>query len=53
MGIIMVYAIDDLQSFNALENWMRQIKTHASESVIKILVGNKSDVYENNRKVSF
>ena len=30
MGIIMVYAINDRASFNALENWMRQIKTHAS-----------------------
>ena len=43
MGIIMTYAVNDLQSFNALENWMRQIKTHASENVVKILVGNKSD----------
>ena len=43
MGIIMTYAINDRQSFNALENWARQIKTHASENVIKILVGNKSD----------
>ena len=39
----MTYAINDRQSFNALENWARQIKTHASENVVKILVGNKSD----------
>ena len=51
MGIIMTYAINDLQSFNALENWMRQIKTHVSENVIKILVGNKSDC--NDRQVSY
>ena len=30
MGIIMVYSTNDQQSFNALENWMKQIKTHAS-----------------------
>ena len=43
MGIIMTYAINDRQSFNSLENWARQIKTHASENVVKVLVGNKSD----------
>ena len=46
----MVYAINDRASFNALENWMRQIKTHAAENVIKVLVGNKSDC---ERQVSF
>ena len=51
MGIVMVYAINDRASFNALENWMRQIKTHAAENVIKVLVGNKSDC--NDRQVSF
>lgn len=47
----MVYAINDRASFNALENWMRQIKTHASENVVKVLVGNKSDCAD--RQVSF
>lgn len=51
MGIIMVYAINDRPSFNALENWMRQIKTHAAQNVIKVLVGNKSDCTD--RQVSF
>lgn len=44
MGIILTYAINDRQSFNALENWARQIKTHASENVVKILVANKCDI---------
>lgn len=30
---------------------MRQIKTHASENVVKVLIGNKSDMA--NRQVSF
>jgi Ras-related protein Rab-8A len=51
MGIIMVYAINDRASFNALENWMRQIKTHAAENVIKILIGNKSDCPD--RQISY
>jgi len=51
MGIIMTYSINDLASFQSLENWLRQIKTHASEDVVKILVGNKCDVTD--RKVSY
>lgn len=50
MGIILTYAINDRQSFMALENWARQIKTHASENVVKVLVGNKCDC--NDRQVS-
>jgi len=51
MGIIMTYAVNDMQSFNAIENWMKQIKIHASENVVKVLVGNKSDVRD--RQVSY
>ena len=50
MGIIMVYAVNDRNSFNAMENWLKQIKTHAAENVIKILVANKIDCED--RKVS-
>jgi Ras-related protein Rab-8A len=51
MGIIMVYAINDRASFNALENWMKQIKTHAAENVVKVLIANKADAPE--RQVSY
>ena len=51
MGIIMVYSINDRTSFNALENWMRQIKTHAAQNVIKVLIGNKYDCVD--RQVSY
>ena len=50
MGIIMVYAVNDRTSFNAMENWLKHIKTHAAENVVKILVANKIDCEE--RKVS-
>ena len=50
MGILMTFSLGDLNSFQTLENWLRQIKTHASEDVVKILVGNKCDLPE--RKVS-
>ncbi|MCL4120817.1 UNVERIFIED_CONTAM: hypothetical protein GTU68_013615 [Idotea baltica] len=44
MGIILTYAINDRQSFIALENWLKQIKMHASENVVKVLVANKCDI---------
>jgi len=44
MGIILAYAVNDRESFQNIENWMKQIKEHASEDVCKILVGNKSDM---------
>lgn len=43
MGIVLTYAIDDRNSFNDIENWIKQIKMHASADVVKVLVGNKSD----------
>lgn len=51
MGIILAYSVTDLSSFQALDNWLRQIKIHASDNVVKIVVGNKSDSAE--RKVTF
>lgn len=51
MGIILTYSVTDLSSFQALENWLRQIKIHASDNVVKMIVGNKSDSEE--RKISF
>lgn len=44
MGIVMVYSINDLLTFNSLENWIRQIKTHASQNVVKVLIANKCDM---------
>jgi Ras-related protein Rab-8A len=43
MGIILCYSVDDKNSFLNFENWVNQIKEHASEGVCKILIGNKCD----------
>lgn len=43
MGIVLTYAVDDRASFNDIDNWVKQIKMHASADVAKILVGNKCD----------
>lgn len=40
MGIILVYSVDDKETFNNITNWMNQIKQHASENVCKLLIGN-------------
>ena len=53
MGIIMVYGVNDLHTFHSLENWIKQIKTHASENVVKVLIGNKCDIADQDRKVSY
>ena len=44
MGIILTYAINERDSFDDIENWVKQIKLHASDSVMKVLVGNKADM---------
>ena len=52
MGILLTYDVTDEQSFDNVRNWMRNIEQHATENVCKILVGNKSDVPEEKRRVS-
>merc|ERR1712025_1235893 len=42
MGL--VYDITDEQSFLNIRNWIRNIEQHASDSVQKILIGNKCDM---------
>ncbi|XP_053603639.1 ras-related protein Rab-8A [Plodia interpunctella] len=51
MGIILMYDITNLESFNHLSYWLRNIQEYASPDVIKVLVGNKCDVHENQRAV--
>lgn len=51
-GIIVVYDVTDKESFRAVDNWMADVDKFASESAIKIIVGNKADADEK-RKVTF
>jgi Ras-related protein Rab-1A len=50
-GIIVVYDITDVDSFNNVKQWLSEIDRYASENVDKLLVGNKSDL-EPNRQVT-
>jgi small GTP-binding protein len=48
---LLVYAVDDLQSFEAIDWWMNVIRQKAPHDVILLLVGNKTDL-EDTRVVS-
>jgi Ras-related protein Rab-6A len=65
--VIFVYAINDLKSFNNIENWLEKLKEKGGsnslsmsntneimvdKNMIKILVGNKKDLHKE-RKVSY
>ncbi|CCD16567.1 unnamed protein product [Trypanosoma congolense IL3000] len=43
-GIIIVYDTTDMESFNNVKSWLSEIDKFASESVNKLLVGNKCDL---------
>jgi len=43
-GIIVVYDVTDMDSFNNVKQWLNEIDRYANENVNKLLVGNKSDL---------
>lgn len=43
-GIIVVFDVTDAESFSNVKQWLNEIDRYASESVNKLLVGNKSDL---------
>jgi len=51
-GIIIVFDLGDLQSFEHLEQWMREIDNIAPKDVVKLVVGNKADLLGDDRQVS-
>jgi len=46
MGILLVYDVTDEKTFYNIRNWIRNIDSHASEQVNKMLLGNKCDMVE-------
>ena len=48
---VLIYAIDNKESFNHVENWLNDLKSQASPDVRIFLVGNKADL-EEDRKIS-
>jgi Ras-related protein Rab-1A len=43
-GIIVVYDVTDLDSFNNIKQWLGEIDRYASEHVDRLIVGNKCDL---------
>ena len=48
---ILVYAINDIKSFNDVGTWVKQLKTNSNPDIKIFLVGNKNDLV-NERKVT-
>ncbi|KAB2043158.1 hypothetical protein ES319_D02G270800v1 [Gossypium barbadense] len=46
-GIIIVYDVTEMESFNSVKQWLNEIDRYANDSVCKLLVGNKCDLVEN------
>ena len=45
MGFILMYDITNEESFNAVQDWVTQIKTYSWDNAQVILVGNKCDMH--------
>lgn len=43
-GIIVVYDVIDMESFEVVKGWLNEIDCYVNENVNKLLVGNKSDL---------
>jgi len=50
-GVILVYDVSNRESFDALPRWYSELETYVSDSVVRIIVGNKVDK-EFSRQVS-
>eukprot|EP01052_Picozoa_sp_SAG31_P064282 SAG31_NODE_23151_length_510_cov_0.768856_1_plen_114_part_10 len=45
-GIIVIYDITDKDSFENVKHWLGEIERYANDGVVKMLIGNKSDLTE-------
>ena len=50
---IVVYAINDRKSFEDIDEWIDGVRKNSSSDIILFLVGNKFDVDEEERKVTY
>ncbi len=48
---ILVYSIDNINSYNNIESWLNEIKSQANPEIKIFLIGNKTDL-ENERQIS-
>jgi len=43
-GVMLVYDISNMKSFENIHYWMKNVKENAPESIVKLLIGNKHDL---------
>jgi len=48
MGAILVYDVTKRSSFNNVSRWLNDIKLYSDQRIIIMLVGNKSDIPDQN-----
>ena len=51
-GILLIFDVTDKDSFKNLSNWLIEIEKNASKNVLKVLIGNKTDL-EEKRVISY
>ena len=51
-GILLVYDVTEKDSFNNLNFWLMEIEKNANKNVLKVLIGNKTDL-EDKRVISY
>lgn len=42
-GIILVYDVTSMESFDHVHDWLKEVNRYAAEGTVQLLVGNKSD----------
>ena len=45
-GILLLYDVTDRESFKNLGNWLIEIEKNANKNILKVLIGNKTDLEE-------
>lgn len=51
-GIVLVYDVNDRETFFHIENWLQEVSRYAASDVNRVLVGNKCDLL-NKREVEY
>jgi len=51
-GLIIVYDVTSRQSFDNIKKWLDDVERHATNTIVKLLVGNKADL-DSKRQVEF
>ena len=46
-----MFDLTDFQSFKSVSRWLKEIKERCNENIVILLIGNKSDLAVNKRKV--